>query len=264
MRETVSEKQYRDKIAAIKKQQGTLETALTKARTAATRHRSDAAKQLAKITPRTSDSMARMYQRAAEAAEKRATTEDGKVANLSTKRGRLASDLAAAQAGLDREVKATARRNENAPKAAARRTEQEDARRRQAEKRHAQEIARIAQPIVRYVHEVRTLPPPKPEVLRVLYRTANPEMDLRTEVEVRDVQQAVRAATHRDLIEITYKARCHPRGSPRRPQRHPPPRRAPLQPCRCSSRCLRQRQHRHPRGSGGHLRPACQGARGYR
>jgi hypothetical protein len=39
----MSEKPYRDKIAAIKKQQGTLETALAKARAAATKHRSDAA-----------------------------------------------------------------------------------------------------------------------------------------------------------------------------------------------------------------------------
>jgi hypothetical protein len=194
----------------IKKQQGTLETALAKARAAATKHRSDAAKQRAKITPRTTASMAGTYQRAAEAAEKRAATEDGKVSTLSTKLGQLASDLAAAEAGLDREVKATARRNESAQKAEARRTEQEDARRRQAEKRHAQELARIAQPTVRYVHEVRTLPPPKPEVLRVLYLTANPEMDLRTEVEVRDVQQAVRAATHRDLIEITYRPAATP------------------------------------------------------
>jgi CHAT domain len=206
----VSEKLYRDKIAAIKKQQGTEETALARARAAATKHRSDAAKQRAKITPRTSDSMVRMYQRAAEAAEKRATTEDGKVSTLSTKLGRLARDLATAEAGLEREVKATARRNESVQKAAARRSEQEDARRRLAEKRHAQEIARIAQPTVRYVHEVRTLPPPKPEVLRVLYLTANPEMDLRTEVEVRDVQQAVRAPTHRDLIEITYRPAATP------------------------------------------------------
>jgi hypothetical protein len=83
-----------------------------------------------------------------------------------------------------------------------RRAEHDDARRRQAEKRHAQEIVRISQPVVRYVHEVRTIPSPKPEVLRVLYLTANPELDLRTEVEVRDVRQAVRAATHRDLIDI--------------------------------------------------------------
>jgi hypothetical protein len=206
----VSEKLYRDKIAAIKKQQGAMETALAKARAAATKHRSDAAKQRAKITPRTSDSMARTYQRATEAAEKRATTEDGKVSTLSTKLGRLASDLATAEASLDREVKATARRNESAQKAAARRTEQEDARRRMVEKRHAQEIARISQPTVRYVHEVRTLPPPKLEVLRVLYLTANPEMDLRTEVKVRNVQQAVRAATHRDLIKITYKPAATP------------------------------------------------------
>jgi hypothetical protein len=41
------------------------------------------------ITPLTSDSMARRYQRAAEAAEKGAATEDGKVATLSTKLGRL-------------------------------------------------------------------------------------------------------------------------------------------------------------------------------
>jgi CHAT domain len=197
----VSEKLYRDKIAAIKKQQGSLETTLAKARTAATKHRSDAAKERAKITPRTSDSMARMHQRAAE---------DGKVATLSTKLGRLAGELATAEAGLEREVKATARRNESAQKVAARRTEREDARRRLAEKRHAQELARIAQPTVRYVHEVRALPPPKPEVLRVLYLTANPDKDLRTEVEVRDVQQAVRAATHRDLIEIAYRPAATP------------------------------------------------------
>ena len=57
---------------------------------------------------------------------------------------------------------------------------------------------RLSSPTVRYVHEVREIPTPKPEVLRVPYLTANPEMNLRTEVEVRDVQQAVRKATHRD------------------------------------------------------------------
>jgi hypothetical protein len=208
----MSEKLYRDKIASIKKQQGAEETALGKARVTATKHRSNAVKERAKITPRTSDSMARTYQRAAEAAERRAATEDGKVSTLSTKLGRLASDLAAAEASLDREVKATARRDEDARKAAARRAEQEDVRRRQAEKRHAQDIARISQPrpTVHYVHEVRTIPTPKPEILRVLYLTANPKMDLRTEVEVHDVQQAVQATTHRDLIEITYKPAATP------------------------------------------------------
>jgi hypothetical protein len=144
--------------------------------------------------------MARSYQRAAEAAEGRAVEEDEKAATLSRKLGALASDLAGAEANLDREVRATARQ-----------AERDDARRRQAEKRDAQEIARISQPIVRYVHEVRTIPTPKPEILRVLYMTANPEKDLRTEVEVHDVDQAVRAATHRDLIKIQTRLLLCPR-----------------------------------------------------
>ncbi len=52
--------------------------------------------------------------------------------------------------------------------------------------------------------------PPKPEVLRVLYMTANPEMDLRTYVEMRDVQQAVKRALHRDLIDVQYRPAATP------------------------------------------------------
>jgi len=49
------------------------------------------------------------------------------------------------------------------------------------------------------------VPEPKPEQLRVLYLTSNPEMNLRTDVEVRDVQEAVRRALHRDLITIDHR-----------------------------------------------------------
>jgi len=52
--------------------------------------------------------------------------------------------------------------------------------------------------------------PPKPETLRLLYMTANPEMDLRTEVEVRDVQQAVKRALHRELIDVQYRPAATP------------------------------------------------------
>jgi hypothetical protein len=55
----VSEKQYRDKIASIKKAQAREETALANARSAAARHRAEAAKWASKVTPRTSESMAR-------------------------------------------------------------------------------------------------------------------------------------------------------------------------------------------------------------
>lgn len=44
-----------------------------------------------------------------------------------------------------------------------------------------------------------------PEQLRVLYLIANPEQNLRTDAEVRGVQDRVRRALHRDLITIDYR-----------------------------------------------------------
>lgn len=206
----MSEKQYREKIAAIKKLQASQEQALGKARAAASKYRSDAQKELGKIKPSTSQSMIASYRRAAESADKRAQTEDGKVAGISQKLSQLAADLVSAQSSLDRETKSTTRRDEDARKAAARRADQEAARRRSAEKRHAADLARLARPTVRYVHEVRTIATPRPEALRVLYLTANPEMNLRTEAEVHHVQEAVRRATHRDLIEIAHRPAATP------------------------------------------------------
>ncbi|WP_408898453.1 CHAT domain-containing protein [Nocardioides sp. R1-1] len=203
----MSEKQYRDKIVAIKKQQATDETNRGKARVAASKLRADAAKELQKITPRTSATMARTYQRNAENLEKRAQAEDKKVTALSVKLGKSAGDLATAEEYLAREIKNTAKKEEDKKKAEARTREQADARRRQKEKSHAREIARLSSPTVHYV----TVQPPTPEILRVLYLTANPEMDLRTEVEVRDVQQAVKRALHRDLIDIQYRPAATPK-----------------------------------------------------
>jgi len=201
----MSEKQCRDKIANIMKQQGAEEKAMASARSAAAKHRSDAAKELAKITPRTSASMARAHRRNAESAEGKAAREDAKVAKASTKLGSLAKDLATAQSNLDREMREAARREESQRKASARAAEQANARRRQREKDHAREVARLSSPTVRFVHEVRTVPAPKAEQLRVLYLTANPEQNLRTDAEVRGVQDQVRRALHRDLITIDYR-----------------------------------------------------------
>jgi hypothetical protein len=204
--DALSEKQYRDKIVTIKKQQATDETNRGKARAAAGKHRADAAKEIQKITPRTSASMARTYQRNAENLEKRAQAEDKKVTDLSVKLGKSAGELATAEENLSREIRSTAKKEEDKKKAEARNREQADARRQQKEKSHAREIARLAGPTVHYV----MVEPPKPEVLRVLYMTANPEMDLRTEVEVRDVQQAVKRALHRELIDVQYRPAATP------------------------------------------------------
>lgn len=201
----MSEKQYRDKIAAIKKQQATEEALLAKARAAASKHRASAEKERGKVTPRTSDSMARSYQRNAENADKKAIAEDRKAVAASNKLGNLARDLTAAENNLEREVRTSGRRAETQRKTDLRVAERADARRREVEKNHAREVARLSSPIVRHVHEVRTVPAPKAETLRVLYLTANPEQNLRTDAEVRDVQEQVRRALHRDLITIDYR-----------------------------------------------------------
>lgn len=129
----MSEKQYRDRIVTIKKQQATDETNRGKARVAASKHRAAAAKEIQKITPRTSVSMARSYQRNAENFEKRAQAEDKKVTDLSVKLGRSAGELATAEEYLAREVRSTAKKEEDKKKAEARSREQADARRQQRE-----------------------------------------------------------------------------------------------------------------------------------
>jgi hypothetical protein len=206
----VSEKQYRDKIATITRQQGAEQNNLAKARAAAGSHRSKVAKALEKITSKTSPSMARSHQRTAETAERHAIAEDAKAARAAAKLGQLAKDLATAQSNLERAQRESARREETKRKSAERATEQAAARQRQVEKTHAREIARLTKPEVRYVHEVRHIPAPQPEILRVLYLTANSEMNLRTEAEVRGVQNAVRGALHRDLIDLHYRPAATP------------------------------------------------------
>lgn len=202
----MSEKQYRDKLAQIARQEGVEQTNLSKARAASAKFRTSAAAALNKISRTTSDSMSRSYRRTAENAEKHAVAEDAKAAKASTKLAQLAKDSNSARTNLEREEKATARRAETQRKQAA----QAATRERQVEKAHAREIARLVRPQVRYVHEVRVIPEPKPEPLRVLYMTANSEMNLRTDAEVRGVQQAVRGSLHRDLIEIAFRSSATP------------------------------------------------------
>ena len=193
----MSEKQYRDKIATIKKQQGAEEKAMAKARSAAAKHRADATKELAKITSRTSESMARSYRRNADSAERKASAEDGKAAGAATRLGSLARDLAAAQTNLDRETQASARRDENKRKADARAAEQADARRRESEKAHAREVARLLSPTARYVRQLRTVPAPKPERLRVLYLTISPPIPSRiSEPTQRSVVSRTKSVAH--------------------------------------------------------------------
>ncbi|MEU9979230.1 CHAT domain-containing protein [Streptomyces sp. NPDC051014] len=95
--------------------------------------------------------------------------------------------------------------------------ERADRRRRDLDKRHAREIATISRPVVRHIHEIRTVPVPRLEKLRVLYLTANPRIldateedgeyyvtRIRVDKEVRDVRVEVERALYRDSIEIDH------------------------------------------------------------
>ncbi|MPZ71235.1 MAG: CHAT domain-containing protein [Actinobacteria bacterium] len=94
---------------------------------------------------------------------------------------------------------------------------QRDEGRRRKEKTHARELAHLAQPTVRYIHEIRQVPTPQPEILRVAYLTANPhvtdtdpvtdelvETRIRVDKEIRDVREEVKRAPLRDYIEIEH------------------------------------------------------------
>jgi hypothetical protein len=206
----MSEKQYRDKIAQLTRARATEEQVVTKARAAGNKFRADAAKEINKITARTNDSTARMYQRNADNLLKKGEAEDRKLASATSKLSQVAKDLASAEASLEREIKTTSSREEQRRKQQQRQADQDLGRRRQQEVAHAREVARLSQPTVRYVHEVREVPQPKPEELRILYLTSNPEMNLRTEAEVRNVRESIRRATHREAVTVDFRSAATP------------------------------------------------------
>lgn len=172
-----------------------------------------------------SESTRRMAILAAEREGKKATDAlrkvgevQGKIAAngkaITAKRGSLTSALADEQRTTDRADE----RRRLKEKTLLQQRDREDAKRRQTEKNHAREVAAIERTsAIRYV-EVR---PPKPEPLRVLYLTANPQsietttehpdgsvetsgVWLRVDFEVRQVRDLLKKSTYRELVSIEH------------------------------------------------------------
>jgi hypothetical protein len=189
-----------DTAAALRRDLARHEELAAKARAGALKKRSEAGRTKSEATRRSA-------LRAAESEDKKLVAAEKKVGEATAK---LAANTKA-QAGKRRDLASA----ERTARSAADRDAQ---RRRDAEKTHAREMARLARPTVRYV----TVRAPAPEPLRVLYLTANPEaVDsttvnpdgsvvtisryLRLDREVREILQTLRGAKYRDLVTVEHR-----------------------------------------------------------
>jgi hypothetical protein len=113
--------------------------------------------------------------------------------------GRMATEVAQQIARNEKLQENTLSRLRSAERAGHLASVPETERLRRDEARHVRQLERLT-----HIAELRYKPlrSPAAEKLRVLYLTTDPYLDLMTELEVRQVQQALQGAKYRDRVEV--------------------------------------------------------------
>src|SRR5690606_19592114 len=127
--------------------------------------------------------------RAAEREAKKHADESRKAADLARKIAEINNQIASRQKALESALKQESGKREREEKSRQRQQDREAETRRRRELNHAREVARLSRPVVRHV----IVQPPKPEILRVLYLTASPDISapLRVDAEVNNVLREI-------------------------------------------------------------------------